>query len=520
MPGTKDEPSSTRWFQRAFGCNEPAKYTDARKLFNYSKGVLTVKATGKQFHVGSFEVLSCTELQKRLSEELGVETRQTHGPLTLGDVKPREPGALGGLRFRNLPALTADLHEDPENAGAVFQVTSAYNCLSLQDPRQTPEDGVNRYSNEATQSTACAVSCPAATVFRNYFVNEDGQGGEGQQLDLVAQISKVVRNDKDKYFSMKNGFLMPKHEVAELSKRVEQDPILCDDVSAAVNVGVHWDTQVVDREGHTQHNVCQVFCSAAPVGYAKIVKVFEWEPFAKSLLAGAYDATLSAAALLAAKRKDRVKVYLTLVGGGSLGNRQSWLCKSIERVLKAHEMEPLDVFLVHPARAQKYDHLEEGWTAPVMPTFKKSVTQEMEDISNQMGRMPSMTSRRRPSTCLDLDASEPETPAQTIAKAFSYLDVNGDGAIDRDELSYILGSLDPGLFTNRNINRLLKEADSDCDGMIQYCEFASWVCKEDSMFTSRVLATASFVNKPSLDLFSPLAKAKKRGGTLLEPPKP
>ena len=62
-------------------------------------------------------------------------------------------------------------------------------------PSVCPEDGVTRYYADRTQGPACAIACPAATVFRNYHVHGRGQaGGAEAQLDLARDAGAVVGN--------------------------------------------------------------------------------------------------------------------------------------------------------------------------------------------------------------------------------------------------------------------------------------------------------------------------------------
>ena len=61
------------------------------------------------------------------------------------------------------------------NSAHLRQVASQFNCLEMNEPGARPEDGVTRYYSDAMQGPACALSCPAGTVFRNYFVNGHGQ---------------------------------------------------------------------------------------------------------------------------------------------------------------------------------------------------------------------------------------------------------------------------------------------------------------------------------------------------------
>lgn len=81
----------------------------------------------------------------------------------------------------------------------------------------------------------------------------------------------------------------------------------------------------------------------------------DWEPLARTVLAGAYEATLATAAILARRRGARVKVFLTSVGGGAFGNRSAWIRDALSRALSIHTGQPLDVYLVHYMRIPKGD---------------------------------------------------------------------------------------------------------------------------------------------------------------------
>jgi len=58
-------------------------------------------------------------------------------------------------------------------------------------PGVTPESGVTQYFYDRTQGPACALVCPAALVFRNYFVNRNGQTASNQLdgLDAIGTVS-------------------------------------------------------------------------------------------------------------------------------------------------------------------------------------------------------------------------------------------------------------------------------------------------------------------------------------------
>lgn len=75
---------------------------------------------------------------------------------------------------------TADvrkMHDNPEYAGALFQVACQFNFLEMVGPSVTPEDGMTRYEHDRTQGPACAMGAGAATNYRNYFAPIGDQVG-------------------------------------------------------------------------------------------------------------------------------------------------------------------------------------------------------------------------------------------------------------------------------------------------------------------------------------------------------
>ncbi len=252
-------------------------------------------------------------------------------------------------------------------------------------PGGRPEDGITQYALDHTQGPVCAMACPAATVYRNYFWGDPpGQaGGADKQIDGARDIEALVRSGsgrKGPYWRMSNGYLMPVDTAAmgELGQRLKtegmQDTVLSPTrsepepepepeaesqgvcppsgsaaaamqlqaleesvgmpsgslaaaVHVALRVGVHWDTEVARSRkapSEPRHRVCQVFSSAVPVAYAKSTTSANWATFASAILRATFEATLLTGAILARQRGQRVKVYLTSVGGGAFGNRSQW----------------------------------------------------------------------------------------------------------------------------------------------------------------------------------------------------
>jgi hypothetical protein len=81
------------------------------------------------FDIGKFETLSVAELWSWL----------------VASIDAHDCTTLGGLSYQQIVDDVGLLHRDPNNAGAVFQVASQFNCLEMVTPSITPEDGITNY---------------------------------------------------------------------------------------------------------------------------------------------------------------------------------------------------------------------------------------------------------------------------------------------------------------------------------------------------------------------------------------
>ena len=337
------------WFKDAFGFKEYRDYEKTQSQFEWAddeKLVLRSKVNGREFYVGKFETPNVGTLRK---EATGFGDKAT---------------------FKHLSGNAMTLHRDPKNAGSVFQVASQFNCLEMIGPDVRPIDGITRYASDRTQGPACAISCPAGTLYRNYFWKAMGQAKT--QINTLDGIEKILSK---KYWHMSNGYAMPisRTSMREFNERLPS--LDREQLVNALKVGVHWSTEVESRVAKENHRVCQVFASACPVAYSKSTTSKDWTPFARIVLEGLYVATLSVGALIAKKENRRVKVFLTAVGGGAFGNRTylfhyyslfptkcsntnttgtAWIADAMSKALKQFRDAPIDVFLVHygPAGAK------------------------------------------------------------------------------------------------------------------------------------------------------------------------
>jgi hypothetical protein len=252
----------------------------------------------------------------------------------------------GNLKLEEIVADVQQLHADPTNAGALFQVASQFNLLEMVGPRITPEHGIDIYENDPTQGPACAIACGAATIYRNYFVKVRGQRGqtEDRQIDCLADLGAALGNDHEQLWQMRNGYALPnKPGLDEITNRLEssnEDEF--DRLRETLRIGVQTDVDVTICE--QPHQVSQAFCSALPVAYSSI-SASTWERFAKLVLEAAYEATFHAAVLNSAETGNN-RLFLTLLGGGAFGNRMNWIIHAIQRSLTLFKSSNLKVAIV------------------------------------------------------------------------------------------------------------------------------------------------------------------------------
>jgi len=380
------------WFKRAFGFKECGTYEETRSRFRVAtddEGSVALSVVGggvgerrRSFHVGKFDTPSVAELNQLLDAEKGSGRGSREGE---GEA---EIEGGGGLTFRHVVGDVARQHRNPANRGrGVFQAASQFNCLEMPAPTVTPDDGITNYAADRTQGPACAMACPAGTVYRNYFVGgggekeeeeeeqqqrHAGQGGEfGRQLNTLEDVEMVLGK---RYWKMKNGYALPAsgRSIAAMKADVDGGSIDMNGARSHLRVGVHWDTEVAPEpgagggggggegsaEGWEPFRVAQVYCSAVPIAYDYTASKADWEPLARLCLDGSYEATLAVAAVLARRGNRRMRAFLTKVGGGAFGNSDAWISDAIKRSLEMFKSEPIDVFLLHYGDVERH-YLEE-----------------------------------------------------------------------------------------------------------------------------------------------------------------
>ncbi len=296
-----------------------------RKNIKIENGLMISKVNGKRYEIGKLQIVS--------PEELKTEVK----PLKFYGSRIKVSAIVGDVQ---------ELHKMPGNKGALFQVASQFNLLEMTGPEITPEAGVGIYEYDHTQGPACAIACGAGTIYRNYFVDVNGQLGQSaeNQIDCLSRFGKALGNDVHNFWRMSNGYVLSTEEnLVKMNKVLdsltEEEYEL---LKGKVEVGIQWNTEVTVSED--KNIVSQIYCSALPVSYSD-VEANLWEKFARLILEATYEATFYAA-LKNYERNGNSKLFLTLVGGGAFGNKKEWIYDAIGSAVEKFSTVPLDVKIV------------------------------------------------------------------------------------------------------------------------------------------------------------------------------
>lgn len=315
------------WFATLFGFEE-THYAATQRNFVLDGTRLRSVVNGREFDVGTFTTPSLEQLREA-----------TRG---------RCPGRL---QLRHIVVDDAlELHAQAENAGALFQVASQFNCLEFAGPEATPELGVTCYASDPTQGPACALAAAAATVYRNYFAPVNGRAGQtaANQLNNLDALAQRL-GTAGQLFEVRNGYTHSDAErLTALASALRSHAR--EDLLGLVKIGLQQRALVTFRSRFDEPPkptwASQAFCSALSCGYTRVAP-HHWEPLATLALDAAYEATLLAAALDLATATGSGRVWLTFLGGGAFGNPRSWIAAAIGRALRRCEHLELDVRVAH-----------------------------------------------------------------------------------------------------------------------------------------------------------------------------
>lgn len=317
------------WFEKLTGFSEVSPQ-NVRDNITISGNTLISRVNSRKLYFGKLQISTLAELKKQ--------------NLKISNYKER-------IQVKEIVADVQKLHCQLENSNSLFQAASQFNLLEMVNPSVTPEQGIDRYEFDRTQGPACAISCGAGTIYRNYFTEVNGQMGQtaNNQINCLDLIGNALNNDKLHLWTMENGYalfnqkglLAINKKIAHLSETGREK------LKEKLKTGIQWDTEVTLSD--TKHKVSQIYCSALPVAYSNIESSY-WEPFARIILEATYESTLYAGMLNLVNNNSN-KVFLTLIGGGAFGNEEHWILDSLQKSIRKFKNVPLDIKIVSFGRS-------------------------------------------------------------------------------------------------------------------------------------------------------------------------
>ena len=320
------------WFETLTGFPEESPQ-QVRSNLTITGTVLNSRINGKSWVYGKLETPSLADLRQRVNS-----TSYNRATISL----------------REVVADVQELHADAANANSLFQVASQFNLLEMVSPSVTPEQGIGIYENDRTQGPACAIATGPGTIYRNYFINVNGQQGQSatNQIDCLADIGLALGNSENRLWEMRNGYALASEPgLVEISDRLQAatDNEL-DQLRQLLRIGLQWNTQVTLSD--SQHLVSQAYCSALPVAYSPHPRNL-WAEFARLILEASYEATICAGILNSVSTGNK-RVFLTLLGGGAFGNEPDWIFDAIKRALQNYRKADLEVIVVSRGSNNRY----------------------------------------------------------------------------------------------------------------------------------------------------------------------
>ena len=238
------------WFETLTGFREKTP-DQVRNNLSVDGEVLRSHVNGKTYICGQLDIPTLDELKTQLQHSAS---------------------KMGTISVREVVADVQKLHCDPANRGALFQVASQFNLLEMASPDVTPEQGVEWYEMDRTQGPACAIAAGAGTIYRNYFVEVNGQIGQSAdyQIDCLVDLGEALGNSSRELWAMKNGYALASREGLEkISDRLKSaDEIERETLRKLLRIGIQWNTEVTISD--SRHTLSQAYCSALPVAYSPI----------------------------------------------------------------------------------------------------------------------------------------------------------------------------------------------------------------------------------------------------------
>jgi hypothetical protein len=327
------------WFKDIVGVSEPQmRKLNQSPIYGNSKGLYVRNVvTGKVTRAGQFKLLSLGHLVNNIS----MQRRTAFGGIkkpakpALLEIIMRHPDDKDSIKFVNV----AYLQSLSKNKSAVFQVASNFNGIESIDDNITPSNSpsfTQDYIFDNTQGPAASISAGGSAICRVHAPFYDHTRPAGQWAQTGTRQVNFLQELNAHFPNVGNGYV---HLIGD--EPTFPDVQEWDKLMEVYQIGYQKSTQVTSAHkinGHfvrvddSSQIVDQVFCAALNIiqglNGKRNGEVEDVETKCKFLLKCAYEGSY-----LSAIYHNRKKLFLTLIGAGSFGNRIEWI---YEAILNAH----------------------------------------------------------------------------------------------------------------------------------------------------------------------------------------
>lgn len=215
---------------------------------------------------------------------------------------------------------------------AMVQIASNFHCLENGSPNSSADNGhlVSGYAMDCTQGPGAAFGVPGASLLRAHYVFKDDKKPPDVWGQSSSRQCSLIRDITDYCGGLVNG----KALLTESDKHVTEECL--DDVASKIRVGLHTDAEVVFTRGSTRGSlgvlrhpyplVDQVCSATLCYGYADHQVRMRDHNLTRAMLRAAYEG-----AYLAAIKRNRKVLLLTLIGGASFRNPMAMIFEELQR---------------------------------------------------------------------------------------------------------------------------------------------------------------------------------------------
>jgi len=309
------------WMPWFLGLQEEQLSADGvrQRIFDADSSTLLNESTSQRWPCGRFSLESVSDLARALSEASQTSMSEARVPLKVKD----------GIDIGDFQATLRT--EDC----AMVQIASNFNCVEVPSRSVLPDHGglVRGYATDRTQGPAASFGVPAASLLRAHYPFHHADMAPGQWGQTEAKQIELLADVREYFGTCVNG----KVTLEGAERRVVGAEV--DVVASEIKVGIHADAEVVFGRSKTRGALNVLPEPRAVVDQVLSASVNWHSPgcqpadgldnLTRCALRAAYQG-----AYLAAIRRGRKNLYLTLIGGGVFGNPEAMI---LEELAAAHQ---------------------------------------------------------------------------------------------------------------------------------------------------------------------------------------